>query len=80
MTLLRAATVWSNLFHPSRTPFALKRYSTWANHPAALSAQHGGSVMKTEVHSGGKFACTYVTNRSDAFPGLLNVEWNVRKS
>jgi hypothetical protein len=28
-----------NLSHSSRTPFTLKRYSTLANHPAALSAQ-----------------------------------------
>ncbi len=42
-SLLRAATaiatVWSNLCHSSRTSFILKRDSTWANHPAALSVQ-----------------------------------------
>ncbi|MFN9900120.1 MAG: hypothetical protein ACK55Z_15290, partial [bacterium] len=39
ISLLRAATVWSNLSHSSITPLALKRDSTWANHPAALSVQ-----------------------------------------
>ena len=31
--------------HSSITPLALKRDSTWANHPAALSVQNGGSVI-----------------------------------
>ncbi len=45
ISLLRAATVWSNLSHSSITPLALKRDSKWANHPAALSVQNGGNVI-----------------------------------
>jgi hypothetical protein len=45
ISLLRAATVWSNLSYSSITPLAQKRDSTWANHPAALSGQNGGSVI-----------------------------------
>ncbi len=45
ISLLRAAMVWSNLSHTSINPLALKPDSTWANHPAALSVQNGGSVI-----------------------------------